>query len=122
MYTRLIAVYGTLKQGRGNDHLLMDSQLLGTHKTEPRFTMRSNGGFPYVENKGSTSIHVEVYAVKDKDVSNRINRLEGFNGIKGHPENRFYDAIEIETPYGKADMFIAGRDVSNLPLVASGCW
>lgn len=119
---RKVAVYGTLKQGRGNHGFLRNAKFLGQHITDARFTMRSNGGFPYVENKGQTPITVEVYEITDEATSRGVNSLEGFNGIKGHPSNTFYDAIEIETPFGKADMFIAGRDVSNLPLVESGCW
>jgi gamma-glutamylcyclotransferase (GGCT)/AIG2-like uncharacterized protein YtfP len=119
---RVIAVYGTLKRGHYNNRLLSKAKFLGEDRTQPNFTMRSNGGFPFVENKGKSSIAIEVFEINDEETSNRVNTLEGFNGIKGHHHNTFYDVTEIDTKFGKAEMFVAARDVSRLPLVEDGVW
>ena len=119
---RLVAVYGTLKNGFHNHCALGNSKFLGEIQTDSKFTMRSAGGFPFVENKGNSSIKVEIYEVTSAKDSENINRLEGFNGIKSDSRNTFYDVVEIETIYGTADMFVAACDVSDLPIVKDGCW
>lgn len=118
---KLLAVYGTLKKGHGNHHYMGNSQLLGEHRTEPNFTMRSMGGFPAVSLNGQTSIHVEVYKVNDKQTLSHINSLEGYRGVKDDPNN-WYDVHSIETPYGEADLYYFKDEPTHLPIVESGSW
>lgn len=117
---RLIAVYGTLKKGRSNHRVMGNSKFLGTHVTEPKFTMYNNGGFPYVYNQGDTPITIEVFEVTSEDTSNWINSLEGYTGTRDHPRN-WYDTVDVETPYGTAEMFIT-KTPKNLSIVTSGIW
>lgn len=81
-----VAVYGTLKRGKGNSRLLSDSTFLGTAGTDPNFSMISFGGFPGVLD-GNQSIHVEIFEVKDLDVLRRLDSLEG------HPD--FFEREEV---------------------------
>ena len=115
----IFLVYGTLKKGFHNNYLLSNSVFLGEFKTPAKFTMFSLGGFPGVVEKGKTSIHCEAYAVSEKDIKH-IYRLEGFTGIKNHRDN-WYDVTTLDTPFGKADMFVFKNNPNN-DIVKSGNW
>lgn len=118
---RLIFVYGTLKRGQGNHSVMGQSKFLRIFITEPKYTMYSNGGFPYVCEGGETAIHGEIFQVETPEDSARINRLEGYNGIPGHKDNTFYDVTFLETPVGTVEMFVSKKK-HNLPIVKNGIW
>ena len=96
-------VYGTLKKGNSNNYLLGDSKLLGEAETEEKYTLYSNGHFPILATQGEKSVIGEVYEVTDKEVFDDICTLEGYE-IGG--KNNWYELEEIETPYGKASVFV----------------
>lgn len=100
----IFAVYGTLKRGFGNNRLLRNATFLGTHTTEPKYTMHSAGGFPIVVTGGNTAIKCELFATEDQNTIDMVNSLEGFNS-KGDPYN-WYDRETIPTPMGDAEMFV----------------
>ena len=118
-----LAVYGTLKRGHGNwGHYLNNEHVkfLGTALTEPKFKM-FNGGFPIVEENGETSIHIEVFEVNNENVIKHINNLEGYYG-ENNPKN-WYHTIEIDTPYGKANMFVMESHKHNrTEILKNGKW
>lgn len=114
----LYAVYGTLRQGFGN-HRLLDNEhcvLMGTQLTDPAFKMVSLGGFPgVIPNEGMQEITIEVYQVNSKKVEQQLDWLEGYP--------RFYQKMEIDTQWGKANMYILSEEkYGDLPLVESGDW
>lgn len=115
-----IFVYGSLKSNRGNHHFLDndESYLLGSDTISGNFTMVSLGAFPGVIPVGEGNISGEVYEVSDS-VYKRIERLEGYSS---NPLNRFYDKMEVETVYGKADMYILDESYLNYKKVESGVW
>lgn len=115
----IMAVYGTLKQGFGNNHLLERAKYLGEAFTTPEYTMYSLGGFPTIVKNGNTSIKIEVYEVEDPTA---INRLEGFTGEKNSPSN-WYNTETIATPYGDAEMFVFDKPPQrHINIVESGVW
>lgn len=117
----LVAVYGTLKLGRGNSHYMRDAEFLGTTETPPEYTMFNLGSYPAVAKGGNTSVSLEIYKVTDPEQMDDINVLEGFRG-KGNLSN-FYDVEEIITKYGPATMFVMDFErVSGRPIVESGNW
>lgn len=121
MSTIKLAVYGTLKKGEHNDNFLKNSKFLGEFVTSPNFTMYNLGGFPAVVPEGNTSIHCEIYELNPLD-KNGVYRLEGYTGIK-NDERNFYDCIEIETHFGKAEMFIFNFKPTNyLSILKTGIW
>ena len=76
-----LAVYGTLKQGYGNNVLLKDCQFLG-RGTITGYRMYQSG-IPYVVLDPSNDrykVHVEVYDCPKHVVTGSVDRLEG------HPE------------------------------------
>ncbi len=74
-------VYGTLKQGHGNNRILQQSstaKFIENAITEPNFTMISLGAFPGVVEGGSTAIHGEIWSVEDDETKRRLDSLEGY--------------------------------------------
>lgn len=79
----LVFVYGTLKRGERNNHVLAAAQYLGPAVTaEARFTLREYASVsspgrlaPSVEAGGAHRIAGELYAV-DADLLARLDRLE----------------------------------------------
>lgn len=68
-------VYGSLKNGFGNNHLLMNSKFVRKDLTkEPTYTMFSFGGFPGIV-RGESCISGELYEVDDDTLSN-LDALE----------------------------------------------
>lgn len=118
----LFAVYGTLKKERGNHGFLSDEgvDFKGNYKTPPNYTMVSCGGFPAVHCEGNTSIVTELYEVTNQDVIKNVFSLEGYSGTQGSSRN-WYDVEEIDTPYGKASMFVFRGKIQR-PVVETGNW
>jgi gamma-glutamylcyclotransferase (GGCT)/AIG2-like uncharacterized protein YtfP len=80
-----VFVYGTLKRGHCNHHLLKDARFVSKAKTTSVHVML-DGGFPYVSQatkKGpfSGQVHGEIFEVDAKTLS-RLDSLEGYR-----PEN-----------------------------------
>lgn len=122
----LYAVYGTLRNGHGNNRLLQAEgvEFLGEMKTEPKFTMYGLGGFPGVAENGETALTVEIFKVTNEEVIRRVNSLEGYSGVRGSSAN-WYDTCELQTEWGVANMFtmngIADRGRGS-NIISSGDW
>ena len=83
-----VAVYGTLKQGFGNSHLLKTSKFVEAGRTKSRYPLVVDG-LPYLfeeEGRGQ-QVRVEVY-----DVSHRV--LARLDSLEGHPA--FYERKQID--------------------------
>lgn len=122
----LYAVYGTLRQGWGNNRLLQNkgAEYLGTMKTPASYRMYSLGGFPGVAENGDTAITVEIYRVTDDQVIRNVNSLEGYSGERGARGN-WYDTCDVETEWGAANMFTmnelnTGARAAN--VISTGDW
>lgn len=93
-----IAVYGTLKHGESNNHLISGSNFVGTGHTVNKYPMLfstdRNGykGIPYVYNHSGIGhqIQVEVYEVDDPLMREDIDILEG------HPSHYTRQQIDIQ--------------------------
>jgi len=85
-----VFVYGTLKQGYGNNILLRDQAFLGENVTKfPVFDMTSEG-IPFVHPEGSSFIKGEMYEI-DEACLERVDSLEG------HPNWYKREEVEIAT-------------------------
>jgi len=114
----LISVYGSLRKGMGNDHLLSTSNYLGDFQTNPEFSLYDLGFYPGLKKDGNTSVTMEVYEVDEK-TAERVDRLEGYTP---GGNNTFYDKIPIETPYGEASVYVYVNDIPQERIVESGDW
>lgn len=94
-----VAVYGSLRDGMGNNRLLDGSVMLSRTRTKRPYKMYSLGGFPRValNSEPVCPIVIEVYEVDDKTLD-RLNSLEGYRGEDG---DNFYNRSEIETEDGQ---------------------
>ena len=119
----LVCVYGTLREGHHNWAYLLKNRAtkLGTYKSEPGFTMYDTGGFPIVCDRGTGTIDYEVYEVTDDAVLANLHRLEGCTGIPGDERN-WYDIQPIETPHGRAYMYLQHETMDGLDVIESGDW
>lgn len=108
----LVFVYGTLRRGERNHHLLVNAQSLGNHTTSPVYDLYDLGSYPAVS-EGHGAIFGEVYLVDD-------HTLEQLDYIEDVPVT--YRREQIETIFGLAWIYIY-QDVSQLDvLIASGDW
>jgi len=73
-----VFVYGSLKNGYGNNVLLMDSEFVQKDKTASNvWDLRCWGGFPAAYKSGSDQIQGELYKV-DLSTMRSLDSLEGF--------------------------------------------
>jgi len=73
----MVFVYGTLRQGCANHHLLKDAYCYGVGSTLSKFAMYLVSGFPYVTSSESRyQIVGELYAV-DKITLAELDKMEG---------------------------------------------
>lgn len=87
----LIAAYGTLREGWGNNRVyLTSSKHLGTGKTKDKYTMRA-AGIPFVSKEPLTNIVVDIYEV-NKSTLSKLDSLEG------HPD--WYKREEVPVKLG----------------------
>lgn len=73
--THIVFVYGTLKKGQGNHHLLKDSVHVG-NAAYYGGDLRSAGGFPVLFSGGTQVVCGECYRIDDRTLA-RLDRLEG---------------------------------------------
>lgn len=108
-----VFVYGTLLRGEVNHGLLADAELLGVHRTEPRFTLYRLGAYPGLSGAGGTAVRGEVYRVNDAGLK-VLDRLEDYP--------RLYDRILIPTPYGRAWVYVYRGRLAGRQPIGSGDW
>lgn len=121
--SNLVAVYGTLKRGFGNNILLQGStpdtsgEFLGEHTIPEGFFMRSLGGFPAIfkaTNDKSIPIKCEIFRVTTDSM------MEDLDGLEGHP--RWYKRELIPTQWGDAWVYVMPGGYEDHPIVESGEW
>ena len=90
--SHLVFVYGTLRSGQGNSHLLKGAHGYGTGQTEEQYAMYLVSGFPYVTStEPRYPITGELYAVDDAT-------LEALDRMEGHP--RYYERRQVAVLIG----------------------
>jgi len=88
----LVAVYGTLKRGMGNHHLLKNSKYLGKAVSVARFLL-GHGGFPAViPSMNGKRIVVELYEISS------ISKLDQLEGYPVHYDRKKFSFV---TPDGR---------------------
>jgi len=76
MNNEFVFVYGSLKNGFGNNRLLESSKFISEAITvNDNFDMTSLGGFPGVVSEGQKRISGEVYSISN-DILSRLDVLE----------------------------------------------
>jgi len=112
-----VFVYGTLRQGMGNHHLLQNSKYLGQYRERIDFEMVDLGAFPgLVPYSGlfKSPITLEAYEVDDKTMED-LDRLEGYPSFYNRQVIRVKD-IEGYIYY------LNDKDRYNYKRVSNGDW
>lgn len=112
-----LAVYGSLRQGFHNHHLLAHCEFLGTFNSANRYTMVDLGSFPGLFHGDTSTIVVEIYRVDEATLA-KLDILEG------HPKHYQRHPQPIEG-IGLAWLYIMPEgylDIAALPYVACGDW
>jgi gamma-glutamylcyclotransferase (GGCT)/AIG2-like uncharacterized protein YtfP len=74
----IVAAYGTLREGFGNNRLIPAGCHIGTGQTKEKYTLRANG-IPFVSKDPLHNVIVDVYKIDEPT-------LERLDGLEGHPE------------------------------------
>jgi gamma-glutamylcyclotransferase (GGCT)/AIG2-like uncharacterized protein YtfP len=107
-------VYGTLRRGECNHHLLGDAVFLGFHRTTARYSMLRMGWYPAVIDGGHTRISGEVYQISKA-------HLPWLDQLEDYPHT--YNRRLISTPYGPAWMYFYRHPIApGTPRMKSGDW
>lgn len=112
----LVAVYGSLRKGMGNHHILGNSKLVGTCEVHG-WDMYSLGSFPCIV-EGNNKVVIEVYEVDSDKTAVMLDCLEGYRG----DSSGLYDRCEIETAFGKSWIYFMHSPRSVNHPVARGDW
>lgn len=115
---KYMAVYGTLRQGFGNNRLLGDSKFLATAKSDFWGTMYSNGGFPILSlDEPLSKIVVEIFEIPDEGT------LDAVDGLEGYPYwyNRTIKTFNIDGELIQAWIYHQ-ENITGLETVDSGDW
>jgi gamma-glutamylcyclotransferase (GGCT)/AIG2-like uncharacterized protein YtfP len=110
-----VFVYGTLRRGEPNHHLLDPRALVRTCRTEPRFTLVSLGAFPAMVPGGTTAVVGELYEIDTVTLA-ALDRLED------HP--RFYRRTPIRLEGGAEALayLLSPEQAKRFPRIPSGDW
>ncbi|MCU0447124.1 MAG: gamma-glutamylcyclotransferase [Microscillaceae bacterium] len=107
-------VYGTLRWGQSNHHLLHTAQLLRFEVKIMGYEIRNNQFYPYAFVNPEASIVGEIYEVSNALLDNELDTLEGT--AEGY-YLRFWD--EEHQFY----IYLKGKDDrEKYPLIESGDW
>lgn len=107
-----VLVYGTLRQGESNHHLLSDSQFLGNVVTQAHFQLFDLGPYPAAI-KGEQSLIAEVYLVADETMR-KLDILEDY------PNE--YERELVTTPHGLAWIYLYQNKDLLKKEISSGDW
>lgn len=87
-----VFVYGTLKKGYANHHLVRDSLYMGEFSTNEKWGLLDLGAFPAMV-RGPLSVKGEAYGV-DEDTLRRLDSLEGVeHGLYNRRRINVHDSL-----------------------------
>lgn len=113
-----VAVYGTLKRGFSNHHLLQHADYLG-EAVLTDITLYDLGWFPAARLEPSRGVRVEVFDI-DESTLEALDQLEGYHSWQ--PEHSFYQRHQLSTPLGMVWVYIYNRPVQGLEVITKGEW
>lgn len=113
-----VAVYGTLKRGGSNSHLLRGATFVGEDWLTG-LTLYNLGPYPGAVARASKGVKVEVFEVDDRTLA-ALDELEDF--FPDSPEASLYLRRAMKTQFGTAWVYIYNRPVSGHRVMTSGNW
>lgn len=113
-----IAVYGTLKRGLENSHLLDDALFLGTDSLNS-ILLYDFGVYPGARRGKSGGIEVEIYAIANANLL-ALDQLEEFD--PAYPRSGLYRREIIVTALGDAWIYLFNGSVAGRRPLRKGSW
>lgn len=114
----MVAVYGTLKRGHNNSHLLKGARFIGEDSLSG-LTLFNLGPYPGALAKPSEGVLVEVYDVNDQ-ILTELDILEDY--FPAAPGDSLYLRKRMATKHGPAWVYIYNRPVQHQQRISSGTW
>lgn len=109
-----VFVYGTLREGEANAYLLKEAVKLGDTCLTSGYKLYDLGAYPAaVASLAGAPLFGEVYRI-DAEILRDLDWLEEY------PVE--YGRTEIETPYGRAWIYLYNQSVTGLPVIEKGDW
>ena len=109
----LVFVYGTLKQGYRNHHVLRRARFVGNTTTPACFQLFDLGAYPGAWMPGTVSLQGEVYDVDTLTLAS-LDDLEDVPKV--------YRRERVETEFGTAILYVLQRMPRGARRWPSGCW
>ena len=105
--TQLMAVYGTLKRGFGNNCLIEAAEMpfLSEAVTKDSKFSLEGGGFPIARDGGNQQVAVELFTFEDEP------QIKGIDNLEGHPTwyvRRLVPVVLEDGTEAEAWMYIQG--------------
>ncbi|WP_047985516.1 gamma-glutamylcyclotransferase family protein [Ornithinibacillus californiensis] len=117
-----VFVYGTLRKGERNAHLLNNATCISESCWTQGGLYDTGNGYPAIKQSTSSIVYGEVYEVSNQELI-ELDYLEGYTEGR---ENNLYDRVdqEIITENGriKAFVYVAARENLLKTRIASGDW
>jgi len=113
-----VAVYGTLKRGLENNHVLKDSLFLGTDSLDS-ILLYDLGAYPGARRGKSDGIEVEIYWI-EHNVLLALDQLEDFDPKL--PRSSLYRRETIPTAHGDAWIYLFNGSVAGRRPLTKGSW
>ena len=125
----LVFVYGTLKKGYGNHHLLKNAEFVGDATVKGTLYVE---GLPMYRSEGDGVVHGELYQV-DNVTLGALDMLEGYR--KSTPQYSLYNRVSVDScvispehpdsdighiPLDTVYIYEINRDCSAYQPIASG--
>ncbi|MFI0472080.1 gamma-glutamylcyclotransferase [Halomonas sp. HMF6819] len=116
--TPLVAVYGTLKKGLNNAHLLEAAEFVGAD-TSRVLTLYDVGPYPGAKQRESKGIALEVYRINEAMLA-RLDVLEDHR--IDAPDEGEYQRVTLTTRFGPAWVYLYNPDIVDFIAIDEGGW
>lgn len=108
-----VFVYGTLRRGEVNHHLLGGAVFVGQHMTPPCYRMLHLGAYPGVVEGGRVCIAGEIYRV-DRQQLVQLDKLEAYPTL--------FTRKLIPSPWGRAWIYLFRGRRQGRAVIPGGNW
>ena len=114
----LVAVYGTLKRGGSNFHLLEQAEFIGADQINS-IALYDLGPYPGACEERSGGIGIEVFSVSPEQLA-LLDDLEEY--MADAPTLGLYNRKLFTTRFGAAWVYLYNQSVTSCPRIDAGSW
>lgn len=117
-----VFVYGTLRKGEWNAHLLAEAKCIAEQAWTKGMLFDSGFGYPVLKASTLSNVYGELYEVTESELE-KLDILEGYR--KGHDNNLFERVVQtVHTDQGvhEAYVYIGGKGADLKEKISNGDW